>query len=150
MAKEAKETKVDNLNVDGIEEEIKKANVVTEEIAKKAGEEIAKQRKEKLTAELIDRLQKTDFTRKRILLSAKKTKKDGECKMNYLKKYTALAEQLKKGEISVDEFDKQARQEKSVANKVLRDNDIWVDEQRNILNDQYPGSWDWRYNEFVI
>ena len=79
MAKEEKKVQNEqNVNVDNIEETIRNGAVITEDVAKAAAEKIAKQRQEELTEKLIDVTIRTEYTRKRVLLSMKKTKKESE------------------------------------------------------------------------
>lgn len=152
MSKEAKETKAQGLNVENIEESIRNGSVITEEIAKKAAEELAKKRQEELTEKLIRVTQKAEYTRKRILLSAKKAKKDGDVKMTYLKRYSELHDRLISGDksLSIDEFEKKVQEEKNSTTKLLRENEAWYNEQRESLDDQYPASWSWRYGDQLI
>lgn len=152
MSKEAKETKAQGLNVENIEESIRNGSVITEEIAKKAAEDIAKRRNEELTQKLIRVTQKAEYTRKRILLSAKKTKKDGDVKMGYLKKYSELHDKLTSGDksLSLEEFEKKVQEEKNTATKMLRENETWYSDQRKALDDQYPGSWSWSFGDQLI
>ena len=76
MAKEEKKVQNEQgINVDNIEETIRNGAVITEDVAKAAAEKIAKQRQEELTEKLIDVTIRTEYTRKRVLLSMKKTKK---------------------------------------------------------------------------
>lgn len=151
MAKE-KEVKVEGLTVDNVEDAIKNGAVITEEVAKAAAEKIAKQRQEELTEKLVNITMKSEYTHKRILISAKKTRKEGEIKMNYLKKYTELHDKLKSGDksMSIDEFEKKIREEKNQATKLLREVETWYQEQRDALDNQYPQCWSWRFNENLI
>lgn len=151
MAKE-KEVKVEGLNVDNVEESIKNGAVITEDIAKAAAEKIAKKRQEELTEKLVNITIKSEYTHKRILLSAKKTKKEADVKMNYLKKYTELHDKLKSGDksMSVDEFEKKITEEKNTATKLLREIETWYQEQRDALDNQYPQCWSWRFSDNII
>lgn len=51
-----------NNESDDIQESISNANKVTDDVVKKAAEKIAERRKEKLTNELIDVVQKCEYT----------------------------------------------------------------------------------------
>ena len=53
-----------NNESDDIQESISNANKVTDDVVKKAAEKIAERRKEKLTNELIDVVQKCEYTEK--------------------------------------------------------------------------------------
>ena len=152
MSKEVKETKAQGLNVENIEDEIRNGAVITPEIAKKAAEDLAKRRQEELTEKLIHVTQKAEYTRKRILLSAKKTKKDGDVKMGYLKKYSEIHDKLASGDksLSLEEFEKKVQEEKNTATKLLRENETWYSEQREALDRQYPDSWSWRFGDQLI
>ena len=153
MAKEEKKVQNEqNINVDNIEETIRNGAVITEDVAKAAAEKIAKQRQEELTEKLIDVTIRTEYTRKRVLLSMKKTKKESEIKLNYLKKFSELHDKLKSGDksLSIDEFEKKINEERQTAGKLLRENETWYDEQLNALSKQYPTCWSWRMNSMLI
>lgn len=152
MSKEEKKVQNAELTVDNIEESIRNGAVVTEDIAKAAAEKIAKQRQEELTEKLIDTTIRTEYARKRILLSMKKTKKESEIKLNYLKKFSELHDKLKSGDksLSIDEFEKKINEERQTAGKLLRENETWYDEQLNALSKQYPTCWSWRMNSMLI
>lgn len=153
MAKDKQEEKkVVETTVDNIEEVIKNGAVVTEDIAKAAAEKIAKKREEELTAKLIDATIQAEYTQKRMLLSMKKTKKEAEIKLNYLKKLTELNNKLKSGDksLSIDEYNKQTEEEAATARKLIRENEQTYEEHRSSLENQYPGSWSWRMNRLII
>lgn len=154
MAKETQEEKkVVETTVDNIEEVIKNGTVVTENIAKAAAEKIAKKREEDLTAKLIDATIKAEYTQKSMLLSMKKTKKEAEIKLNYLKKLTALNDKLRSGDksLSLDEYEKQIKEEVATARKLIRENEQIFEEHRSNLDNQYPGtSWSWRMTGLII
>lgn len=145
MAEKEKE-----LSMENVEEVIKSGAVVTEEIAKEAAQKIADKRKEELTERLIGCMKRSDYSRKKIFLSMKKTDKLSKIKLNYLKKFSALDEDLKAGKVSVDEYDNKCKELKKEAIKLISENDHWFDEQSNALDHQYPESYGWRYQENVI
>ncbi|MGM9531519.1 hypothetical protein [Intestinibacter sp.] len=153
MAKDKQEEKkVVETTVDNIEEVIKNGSVVTEDIAKAAAEKIAKKREEELTAKLIDATIQAEYTQKRMLLSMKKTKKEAEIKLNYLKKITELNNKLKSGDksLSIDEYNKQTEEEAATARKLIRENEQTYEDHRSSLENQYPGNWSWRMNRLII
>lgn len=138
------------LSMDNIEEVIKSGATVTEEIAKEAAQKIADKRKEELTERLVDCIKRSEYVRKRIFLSMKYTDKLSKIKLNYLKKFSALDEDLKAGKLSVDEYDKKCKEERKEERKLIRENDEWFNEQLDSLNNQYPDSFSWRYSDLVI
>lgn len=152
MAKE--EVKVaDILSTENIEDVIKNGAVVTAEIAEAAAKKVAEAKKEQLTKELISIVNKADYTHKRMVLSMKKTKKEANIKVEYLKKYTALVEDLKSGNatLSTTEFQKQATEAKNIAVKALRENDKWYEETCDALDNQYPEArYNWRYDDAIV
>lgn len=150
MAKEEVKNATE-LSVENIEEKLKAGAIVTEEIAKAAAEEIAKKRKEELTDRLIKGMKKSDYTRKKILISMKHTKKVSNIKLEYLKKFSAIDDDLKAGKISIDEYDKKIKEEYATANKLVRETDLWRDEQNKILDNQYPEArFSWNYDNLVL
>lgn len=136
--------------VENVEEQIREGRIVTPEMAKEAGERIAKQRKEALTQELQDCIVKADYTKRRILLSMKKSKKDGERKIAYLKAYTEAFEKLNEGKISVEEFEKEVKEARDTCAKKLRENEVALNESENALLKVFPDSWQYRFNNNII
>lgn len=151
MAKE--ETKKQELSTENIEEIIKNGAVITPEIAEAAAKKVADLRQEKLTQELISIVNKADYTHKRMVLSMKKTKKESNTKIEYLKKYTELVEKLKSGDksLSTVEFQKQAKEARDLCAKTLRENDKWYEETCDALDEQYPEArYSWRYDDMIV
>lgn len=149
MAKEKEEKK--ELSMDNIEEVINNGSTVTAEAAEAAAKQIAEQRKEKLTQRLIDVTLKSEYNRKAIYLSMKKTKKESEIKLNYLKKFSEKDEELRSGKISIEDYEKDCKTLKSDANKLLREVDNWYDEQREKLFNQYPSSrFNYAYGDLTL
>lgn len=149
MAKE-KETKKVDVTMDNIEEVINNGRVITEDIAKAAAEELAKQRNEKLTNETIEIYKQSEYTKLRTFLSAKKSKKVSDVKMNYLKKMTELHTDLGSGKVSLDDFRKKLAEEQNTANKLLRDIETWYSEKIDALDNQFPNCWSWSLRRYVI
>ncbi len=146
------QAKVD-LTTENIEDIIKNGAVITSEIAEAAAKKVAEARNEQLTKELIAIVNKADYTHKRMVLSMKKTKKESNIKIEYLKKYTDLVTKLKSGDASMStaEFQKQAKEARDTATKALRENDKWYDETCDALDSQYPEArYTWRYDEMII
>lgn len=90
MAKEEEKKAVDikDISAENIEAVINSGSTLNEETAKAAAEKIAKQRKEELTERLIDVTLRSEYTRKSSYLSMKKTDKERNIKVNYLKKFS--------------------------------------------------------------
>lgn len=149
MAKETNPALVE-VTVENVEDLIKDGATVTPEIAKEAGERIAKRRKENLTEQLIEITTEADYVHKHACLSMSKTKKDAKYKTEYLKKYTELHDKLTNGGITIDEFKKQAREEKNTCSKLIRENDKAFQEKLQTLNEQYPGSWNYRFSGLML
>ena len=143
----AEKDKKATVSVDNIEEVINNGATVTEDAAKAAAEEIAKQRKEKLTERLIQTTLRSEYTRKATYLSMKKTDKQKEVKLNYLKKFSEKDDELRNGKIAIDDYDKACAELYKEANKLLREVDNWYDECKEKLYNQYPSArYDWKWD----
>lgn len=136
--------------VENVEEQIREGRVVTAEMAKEAGERIAKQRKEALTQELQDCIVKSDYTKRSILLSMRKTKADGESKLKYLKAYTEAHAELTEGKLSVEEFEEKIKAAKKTCNEKLRENEANLAKNKEALEKIFPNAWQWRFNSDII
>ena len=149
MAKEKEEKKVE-VTIDNIEEVINNGRVINEDIAKAAAEELAKQRNEKLTNETIEIYKQAEYTKLRTFLSAKKSKKVSDIKMNYLKKMTELHKELGSGKVSLDDFRKKLAEEYNTANKLIREVEVWASEKIDALDNQFPGCWSWNLRRYLL
>ena len=106
MAKEeeVKVADITKVSAENIEEVINNGSTVTEDVAKAAAEKIAKQRKEELTERHIDVTLKSEYTRLATYLSMKKTDKEKEVKLNYLKKFSEKDDKLRNGGITIEDY----------------------------------------------
>ena len=144
---EAKVADITKVSAENIEEVINNGSTVTEDIAKAAAEKIAKQRKEELTERHIDVTLKSEYTRLATYLSMKKTDKEKEVKLNYLKKFSEKDDKLRNGGITIEDYLKDCKELYKEANNLLREVDKWYQEQQNKLLNQYPKArYDWRWD----
>ena len=74
-----------NNESDDIQESISNANKVTDDVVKKAAEKIAERRKEKLTNELIDVVQKCEYTEKSAALQLRRSNRVNQRMKTYMK-----------------------------------------------------------------
>ena len=148
MAKEeVKVADITKVSAENIEEVINNGSTVTEDVAKAAAEKIAKQRKEELTERHIDVTLKSEYTRLATYLSMKKTDKEKEVKLNYLKKFSEKDDKLRNGGITIEDYLKDCKELYKEANNLLREVDKWYQEQQNKLLNQYPKArYDWRWD----
>lgn len=150
--KETKEVKTSifsDANEDNIQEVIKNASIVTEDIVTAAAEDIAKRRKEKLTEELKNIVQKCDYTIKSSVLAVRRSNRINQRNKKYLKDLSALAEDIKSGKKPTTAWDKEAKELKKQLDKDLIEIGKDIDESQNDLDKIFPNSWSWRYGEFI-
>lgn len=150
--KETKEVKTSifsDANEDNIQEVIKNASIVTEDIVTAAAEDIAKRRKEKLTEELKNIVQKCDYTIKSSVLAVRRSNRINQRNKKYLKDLSALAEDIKSGKKPTTAWDKEARELKKQLDKDLIEIGKDIDESQRDLDNIFPTSWNWRYGEFI-
>lgn len=150
--KETKEVKTsifNDANEDNIQEVIKNASIVTEDIVTAAAEDIAKRRKEKLTEELKNIVQKCDYTIKSSVLAVRRSNRINQRNKKYLKDLSALAEDIKSGKKPTTAWDKEAKELKKQLDKDLIEIGKDIDESQNDLDKIFPNSWNWRYGEFI-
>lgn len=150
--KETKEVKTSifsDANEDNIQEVIKNASIVTEDIVTAVAEDIAKRRKEKLTEELKNIVQKCDYTIKSSVLAVRRSNRINQRNKKYLKDLSALAEDIKSGKKPTTAWDKEARELKKQLDKDLIEIGKDIDESQRDLDNIFPTSWNWRYGEFI-
>lgn len=150
--KETKEVKTSifsDANEDNIQEVIKNASIVTEDIVTAAAEDIAKRRKEKLTEELKNIVQKCDYTIKSSVLAVRRSNRINQRNKKYLKDLSTLAEDIKSGKKPTTAWDKEAKELKKQLDKDLIEIGRDIDESQRELDNIFPTSWNWRYGEFI-
>lgn len=148
------EVKVNNILTDKVDEEnindvINNANVVDEDIAKAAAEQIAKRRKEQVTQELIEVTQKCEFAVLRTVLSVRRSNKVNKRTKAYLKDLAALKDEIVNGKKPVSDWNTKSCELKRAYDKEISDIDKEIDESITKLNDIFPNSWSWRYSSLI-
>ena len=153
MAKEEEKKAVDikDISAENIEAVINSGSTLNEETAKAAAEKIAKQRKEELTERLIDVTLRSEYTRKSSYLSMKKTDKERNIKVNYLKKFSEKDDKLRTGGISIEDYEKECAELYKETNNLIREVGRWYDDQHEKLYNQYPKArYDWRWEHKIL
>lgn len=140
---------LEEVNGDNIQDVISNSSKVTDEIAEQAAKKIAERRKEKLTKDLIDVVQKCEFTISSAVLQVRRSNRTNQRIKTYLKELAALAEDIKSGKKPVTAWSTEA-----IAMKKQYDKDIIeigkdIDKSQKELNSIFPDSWMWRYGELV-
>lgn len=149
--KETTVADVTKISVENIEEVINTGSTVTEEAAKEVAEKIAEKRKEELTERLVETTLRSEYTRKSTYLSMKKTDKEREIKLNYLKKFSEKDDKLRNGGITIEDYEKDCQELYKEANKLIREVGQWYDEQLKKLYNQYPSArYDWKYSSMSM
>lgn len=138
-----------NNESDDIQESISNANKVTDDVVKKAAEKIAERRKEKLTNELIDVVQKCEYTEKSVALQLRRSNRVNQRTKTYMKNLHNLAEEVKSGKKPVTAWDDEALALKKQFDKDLIDIDKDIDKSQNELDEIFPNSWSYRWNSLI-
>lgn len=139
----------EDINGENIQEVISNSSKVTEDIATKAAEKIAERRKEKLTNDLIEVVQKCEYTVSAAVLQVRRSNRTNQRIKSYLKSLSELAEDVKSGKKPVTAWDKEAREMKKQFDKDLIEIGRSIDESLCELNEIFPNSWQWRYGGLV-
>lgn len=150
--KETKEVKTsifNDANEENIQDLIRNASVVTEDIVTAAAEDIAKRRKEQLTKELKEIVQKCDYTVKSSVLAVRRSNRVNQRNKQYLKDLSALAEDIKNGQKPTTAWDKESRELKKQLDKDLTEIGRSIDESQRELDNIFPSSWTWRYGDLI-
>ena len=134
-----------NNESDDIQESISNANKVTDDVVKKAAEKIAERRKEKLTNELIDVVQKCEYTEKSAALQLRRSNRVNQRMKTYMKDLHNLAEEVKSGKKPVTAWNDEAPALKKQFDKDLID----IDKSQNELDEIFPNSWSYRWNSLI-
>lgn len=138
-------------DVDGenIQDVIANSSKVTEEIAEEAAKKIAERRKEKLTKDLVAVVQKSEYTVSSAVLQVRRSNRTNQRIKQYLKDLAALKEDVVNGKKPVSAWEEEARNLKKQYDKDLIETGKDIDKSQRELDNLFPDSWNWRYNELV-
>lgn len=139
----------EEVNGENIQDVIANSSKVTEEIAEQAAKKIAEKRKEKLTQDLIDVVQKCEYTVSCAVLQVRRSNRTNQRVKTYLKDLAALKEEIKSGKKPVSAWKKEAYELKKQYDKDLIEIGKSIDDSLKELQDIFPNSWAWRYDDLI-
>ena len=139
----------EDVNGENIQDVIANSSKVTEEIAEEAAKRIAERRKEKLTRDLVNVVQKSEYTVSSAVLQVRRSNRTNQRIKQYLKDLAALKEDVVNGKKPVSAWEEEARNLKKQYDKDLIEIGKDIDKSLSELNELFPDSWNWRYNELV-
>ena len=106
-------------------------------------------RKEQLTQELKEVVQKCDYTIKSSVLAVRRSNRVNNRNKKYLKDLSALADEIKDGKRPVSDWDKESQVLKKQLDKDLIEIGNEIDELQEQLNKIFPSSWYYRFNDLI-
>lgn len=139
----------EDVNGENIQDVIANSSKVTEEIAEEAAKKIAERRKEKLTRDLVNVVQKSEYTVSSAVLQVRRSNRTNQRIKQYLKDLVALKEDVVNGKKPVSAWEEEARNLKKQYDKDLIEIGKDTDKSLGELNELFLDSWNWRYNELV-
>lgn len=139
----------EDVNGENIQDVIANSSKVTEEIAEEAAKKIAERRKEKLTRDLVNVVQKSEYTVSSAVLQVRRSNRTNQRIKQYLKDLAALKEDVVNGKKPVSAWEEEARNLKKQYDKDLIEIGKDIDKSLSELIELFPDSWNWRYNELV-
>ncbi len=140
---------MEDVNGENIQDVIANSSKVTEEIAEEAAKKIAERRKEKLTRDLVAVVQKSEYTVSSAVLQVRRSNRTNQRIKQYLKDLAALKEDVVNGKKPVSAWEEEARNLKKQYDKDLIETGKDIDKSQRELDNLFPDSWNWRYNELV-
>lgn len=140
---------MEDVNGENIQDVIANSSKVTEEIAEEAAKKIAERRKEKLTKDLVAVVQKSEYTVSSAVLQVRRSNRTNQRIKQYLKDLAALKEDVVNGKKPVSAWEEEARNLKKQYDKDLIETGKDIDKSQKELDNLFPDSWNWRYNELV-
>ena len=140
---------MEDVNGENIQDVIANSSKVTEEIAEEAAKKIAERRKEKLTKDLVAVVQKSEYTVSSAVLQVRRSNRTNQRIKQYLKDLAALKEDVVNGKKPVSAWEEEARSLKKQYDKDLIEAGKDIDKSQRELDNLFPDSWNWRYNELV-
>lgn len=139
----------EEVNGENIQDVIANSSKVTDEIVEAAAQKIAEKRKEKLTQDLIDVVQKCEFTVSSAVLQVRRSNRTNQRIKQYLKDLATLKEEIVSRKKAVSAWHEEALALKKQYDKDLIEIGNSIDKSLNDLQELFPNSWSWRYNELI-
>lgn len=139
----------EDVNGENIQDVIANSSKVTEEIAEEAAKKIAERRKEKLTKDLVAVVQKSEYTVSSAVLQVRRSNRTNQRIKQYLKDLAALKEEIVSGKKPVSAWKEESYNLKKQYDKDLIEIGKDIDKSLNELNELFPDSWQWRYDDLV-
>lgn len=140
---------IEDVNGENIQDVIANSSKVTEEIAEEAAKKIAERRKEKLTKDLVAVVQKSEYTVSSAVLQVRRSNRTNQRIKQYLKDLAALKEEIVSGKKPVSAWKEETYNLKKQYDKDLIEIGKDIDKSLNELNELFPDSWQWRYDDLV-
>lgn len=140
---------LEEVNGENIQDVIANSSKVTEDIAEEAAKKIAERRKEKLTKDLVAVVQKSEYTVSSAVLQVRRSNRTNQRIKQYLKDLTALKEEIVSGKKPVSAWKEETYNLKKQYDKDLIEIGKDIDKSLNELNELFPDSWQWRYDDLV-
>lgn len=132
--------------VENIEASIDKQNVLTEEAAKQAAENIAKKNKDRKVAEMENLLQRSDYTRNKQLLILRRQRKNANAAKDFLKEISALDDELKTGKLDKFAWEVKYREAYEKRAKAFKEADAAYSQYCEKLRNAFPNSWSYEWD----
>lgn len=139
----------EDVNGENIQDVIANSSKVTEEIAEEAAKKIAERRKEKLTKDLVAVVQKSEYTVSSAVLQVRRSNRTNQRIKQYLKDLAALKEEIVSGKKPISAWKEETYNLKKQYDKDLIEIGKDIDKSLNELNELFPDSWQWRYDDLV-
>lgn len=139
----------EDVNGENIQDVIANSSKVTEEIAEEAAKKIAERRKEKLTKDLVAVVQKSEYTVSSAVLQVRRSNRTNQRIKQYLKDLAALKEEIVSGKKPVSAWKEEVYNLKKQYDKDLIEIGKDIDKSLNELNELFPDTWQWRYDDLV-
>lgn len=149
MAEKKMNILLEEVNGENIQDVIANSSKVTEDIAEEAAKKIAERRKEKLTKDLVAVVQKSEYTVSSAVLQVRRSNRTNQRIKQYLKDLTALKEEIVSGKKPVSAWKEETYNLKKQYDKDLIEIGKDIDKSLNELNELFPDSWQWRYDDLV-
>lgn len=134
---------------DNIEASIDKGVTLTEEVAQKAAEQIAKENKERRVEETKRLMMRSGYVRGKQLLVLRREKRRKIVAKEYLTALSNLDEELKAGKHDETSYEKAFKEAYKKREESYREADKKYSEYCEKLRKQYPGYWTWSWDNCI-
>lgn len=141
-----KKAQTSQVTEDSVMDEIRKGNLIDEEVIKIGDEKDAEDEKERKVREYRKAKNQAKYTNRKALLELRQRRREEKATHEWLNETKSLFNQLCGGEITPSEYKEERRKAAEKKTKAFRDSDAQFSKELRELQNAFPGYWSYEWD----